>query len=250
MPSLSIITPVYNGAATIADCLKSVSTQTKACEHIVIDGGSTDNTLELVRRSGHVSQLVSESDNGIYDAMNKGIARATGEVVGILNADDFYVDAHVLEKMAHVFEEHSVDAVFADMVYVRPGRLDKVVRYYSGANFSLKKFAQGWMPPHPTLFVKRDCYLKYGYFKTDYQIAADFELLSRFMVKHRISYRYLPEVIIKMRTGGVSTRSFNSNLVLNREILRACRENGIATNMLKIYSKYFSKCLQLLSRPS
>jgi Glycosyltransferases involved in cell wall biogenesis len=249
-PSISVITPVYNGASTIADCLKSIGSQTQACEHIVVDGASNDNTLEVVKKFRHVARVISEPDKGIYDAMNKGIADATGDIVGVLNADDFYIDDQVLAKVADAFDAHPVDAVFADMVYVRPQNLDKIIRYYSGANFSLGKFAYGWMPPHPTFFVKRECYLKYGYFKVDYRIAADFELLARFMVKHRISYYYLPRVIIKMRTGGVSTRNFNSNLILNREVLRACKENGVATNMLKIYSKYLIKCMQLVSRPA
>lgn len=249
-PSISVVTPVYNGSSTIADCLGSVSSQTQECEHIVVDGGSADNTLELVKEFGHVARLISEPDEGIYDAMNKGIDCATSDIVGILNADDFYVDEHVLAKVVTVFEEHPVDALFADMVYVRPENLNKIVRYYSGSNFALKKFAYGWMPPHPTFFVRRECYLKYGDFKTDYEIAADFELLARFMVRYGISYRYLPEVIVKMRTGGVSTRSFNSNLILNREVLRACRENGIHTSMFKIYSKYVSKWAQLIMRPA
>lgn len=248
-PSISIVTPVYNAASTIAGCLQSVASQSYSCEHIVIDGKSSDDTVGIVKTFPHVARLISERDAGIYDAMNKGVALATSDVVGILNADDFYTDDQVLAKVADAFAAQPVDAVFADLVYVRPERLDKIVRYYSGANFTLKEFAYGSMPPHPTFFVKKACYLNYGYFKTDYRIAADFELLARFMVGHRISYRYLPGVIIKMRTGGVSTRDLNSNVILNREVLRACRENGISTNMLKIYSKYFRKCMQLVFRP-
>jgi glycosyltransferase involved in cell wall biosynthesis len=249
VPSISIITPAYNAAATIADCIRSVASQTQSTEHIVVDGLSTDDTVAIVRRFPHVARLVSERDGGIYDAMNKGIALATGEIVGILNADDFYVDDHVLTDVADAFASRRVDAVFADMVYVRPSNLDRIVRYYSGANFTLRKFSYGWMPPHPTCFIRRACYTRFGMFKTDYRIAADFELLARFMVKHSISFHYLPRVIIKMRTGGVSTR-FGSTFILNREILRACEENGISTNSLKIYSKYLRKCLQLVWRPA
>ena len=139
--------------------------------------------------------------------------------------------------------------MFADLVYVNPENLNKIVRFYSAADFNLNKFSYGCMPPHPTFFVKRKIYEKYGGVKTDYKIAADFELLTRFMVKQRISYSYLPEVIVKMRTGGISTRNFKSNWILNKEIVRACAANGIKTNFLKVYSKYFTKFLQLLKRP-
>lgn len=249
-PTISIITAVRNGAATITECIESVQSQTYPVEHIIIDGASTDNTLEIINRyrSG-IARFVSEPDHGIYDAMNKGINLATGDVIGILNADDYYIDTHVIEKVANSFDTLSIDALFADLVYVRPDNLDKVVRYYSCANFTLAKIASGWMPPHPTFFVRKECYLKYGLFKTDYKLAADYELMARFLVKYGISFHYLPEVLIKMRTGGASTKNLQSTLILNREILRACTDNGISTNLLRIYSKYFSKCRQLFERP-
>jgi len=248
-PSISIVTAVRNGSATVVDCLNSIQSQSYPVEHIVIDGASSDNTLDIINnyRSG-ISKIVSEPDNGVYDAMNKGIAMATGDVVGILNADDFYIDRHVIAKVASAFDVLSVDALYADLVFVRPENLDKIVRYYSGACFTLSKFASGWMPPHPTFFVKRACYEKFGLFKTDYKIAADFELMARLLAKNRLSYHYLPEVIIKMRTGGISTKNLKSNIVLNKEILRACAENNIKSNYLKVYSKYFSKVLQLFRR--
>jgi glycosyltransferase involved in cell wall biosynthesis len=246
---ISIVTAVYNGAATIRDCLASIGSQTHPCEHLVIDGASTDETLEIVSGFRHVSRIISEPDSGIYDAMNKGISQATGDIVGILNSDDIYVDEHVIAKVAAAFDSLPIEALFADLVFVRSNNFDKIVRYYSGANFSLSNFASGWMPPHPTFFVKRECYEKFGQFKTGYKIAADFELMARFMVKHRIRCHYLPEVIIKMRTGGVSTRNLRSNIILNREVLRACRDIGIDTNMLRVYSKYFRKSMQLFKRP-
>jgi len=248
-PSISIITAVYNGAATIGDCLKSVASQRHRCEHIVVDGGSMDGTVEEVRRHPHVARLVSEPDRGMYDAMNKGIRLASGEVVGILNADDFYVDERVLEKVAAAFAEKEVDAVFADLVFVDPVRTDRVVRYYPGGGITPGMFAYGWMPPHPTFFVRREIYRRHGVFKTDYRIAADFELLARFLARHRVPYCHIPEVIVKMRTGGLSTRSLRSNLILNREIVRACRENGIRTNIVQVYSKYLVKVFQLARRP-
>jgi glycosyltransferase involved in cell wall biosynthesis len=249
-PSISIITVTYNSAAVIADCLTSVSSQTWPCEHIIIDGASKDNTLAIVRRMSPSARIVSESDKGIYDAMNKGIRLATGDIVGILNSDDFYATPHVLEKVANLFRQSDVNAMFADLVYVRPDNLDRIVRYYSVRGFTPEKFAWGWMPPHPTFFVRREMYERYGLFHTDYQIAADYELMARFLAHYKVRYAYLPDVIVKMRTGGTSTRGPRSTWILNREILRACAENGIKTNILKVYSKYFRKVMQLFIRPS
>lgn len=246
---LSVITATFNSAATVASCCTSVSSQSHPVEHIVVDGASSDDTVGIVRRLSPGARILSEPDAGIYDAMNKGIRLATGDVIGILNSDDFYVDDQVTARVAAAFERHGVDAVFADLVFVRPDNLEKVVRYYSGATFSLPKLASGLMPPHPTLFVRRECYEKYGLFKTDYKIAADFEWVARCMGRHRATYHHIPRVLIKMRTGGVSTRSLKSNIILNREILRACAENNIRTNLFKVYSKYFRKCAQLVARP-
>lgn len=247
---ISIITAVRNGESTIKDCIESVQSQTVPVEHIIIDGASTDGTLAIIDRyrSG-IARIVSEPDKGIYDAMNKGIALASGDVVGILNADDFYSGRDVIAKIADAFESFHVDSLFADLVFVRTNDTEKIVRYYSGADFTLSRFASGWMPPHPTFFVKREFYIRYGVFKTDYRIAADFELLVRFLVRYHLRYHYFPEVIIKMRTGGASTRNLKSNLILNSEVRRACRENGVHTNMFRIYLKYLKKSLQLVKRP-
>lgn len=248
---ISIITVSYNSDSTIEDTIKSIAKQNYSnIEYIVVDGLSTDNTLAIVKSySGIITKVVSEKDAGIYDAMNKGIMLATGDVVGILNADDFYVDGNVIAKVVRAFNNNPIDALIADLVYVRSDRLDKIVRYYSSSNFTLGKFESGWMPPHPTFFVKRKCYEQFGLYKTDYKIAADFELLARFMVKNHITYHYLPEVIIKMRTGGASTKNLRSNLILNQEIIRACAENNIMTNYLKVYAKYITKLFQLVRRP-
>lgn len=249
-PRISIITAVRNGAGTLQDCLVSVHRQTSPVEHIVIDGASTDATLEVAaRHGGGISRLVSEPDGGIYDAMNKGIRMAGGDVIGCLNADDFFIDDTVMATVAEAFHVYRIDALFADLVYVNPRNLEKIVRYYRGAGFSVGDFASGLMPPHPTFFARRECFEKYGFYKTDYRIAADFELLARFLFRHRVAYHYLPKIITTMRTGGVSTRNLKSNIILNQEILRACRENGIRTNILKIYMKYFRKIRQLVARP-
>jgi len=247
---ISIITVAYNAAATIGDTIRSVLEQDyPAIEYIVIDGASTDATLEVVNRyRDRIATVVSEPDAGIYDAMNKGIARATGDVVGILNADDFYIDSRVVSKVAEAFEDEETGAVFADLVYVKPDDLNRTVRRYHSGHFHPGKFAYGWMPAHPTFFLRKKYYDRFGLYKTDYKIAGDYELLIRMLYIHRIPYVYIPEVLIKMRVGGVSTRSIGSTVVLNREILRACRENGIKTSMFKIYSKYPKKLLELIKR--
>lgn len=247
---ISIVTVCFNSAATISDTIKSVLSQRyKNIEYIIVDGASTDNTLDIVRASSSHIRFCSEPDRGIYDAMNKGIRMATGDVVGILNADDFYINDLILDNVAKTFLEKRVDSLFADLVYVHPDNLSKIVRYYCASNFTPEKFASGWMPPHPTFFVKREIYERYGLFKIDYKIASDFELLARFLNKHRISYHYLPEVLIKMRTGGVSTKNLRSNWILNKEIVRACSENDIQTNLVKVYSKYLTKIFQIVGRP-
>ncbi|MRR05885.1 MAG: glycosyltransferase [Deltaproteobacteria bacterium] len=248
-PSISVVTATYNSAGFIADCMKSVMSQSISVEHIIIDGASTDDTLKIVRQISDSALIYSEPDRGIYDAMNKGILHAKGDVLGILNSDDFYVGPSVLKKVISLFQMSGADAVFADLVYVRPYNVDQVVRYYSGAGFSPDRFAWGWMPPHPTFFVRREVYEKYGLFDTHYKIAADYELAVRFLARYGIKYAYLPDVIVKMRTGGISTRNLKSNWILNREIIRACAENGIRTNLFKVYSKYFRKIMQLIERP-
>jgi len=246
---ISIITVVWNNKKTIKDAIDSVLAQTyKDIEYIIIDGASTDGTVEVVKSYGDkISKFVSEPDCGLYDAMNKGIALATGDVVGILNSDDFYIDNRVIERVVKEFEEKQTDSVFADLVYVKSENLDKIVRYYDSSYFTPQKFAYGWMPAHPTFFVKRWVYEKYGLFRTDLKIAADFDILARFLYTHKISYSYIKEVIVKMRLGGIST-SFSSIWTNNIEQLRICRQNGIDTNIFKILSKYPSKLMGFVKR--
>jgi len=247
---VSIITVVRNNKECIKDAIESVLNQTyKDIEYIIIDGASSDGTVEIVQSyKDKISKFISESDRGLYDAMNKGLALASGDIVGILNSDDFYIDEFVIEKVVKEFESLHVDSVFADLVYVKPDNLDKTVRYYDSGHFNPQKFAYGWMPAHPTFFVKREVYEKYGLFRTDLKIASDFDILVRFLYTHKISYSYIKEVLIKMRTGGVSTNGFKSKIVLNKEILQVCRDNNIKTNLLKILSKYPAKILGLLKR--
>jgi glycosyltransferase involved in cell wall biosynthesis len=244
---ITIITVVFNGAKYIRTAIQSVLSQDyDNIEYIVIDGGSTDGTVDIIKEyQNKISVFVSEPDKGLYDAMNKGIGLATGDVVGILNGDDFYIDDKVIEKVVKEFEEKGVDSVYADLVYVRPKNLDKTVRYYDSSHFNPSKFAYGWMPAHPTFFVKKDIYDKYGVFRTDLKIGADFDILTRFLYTQKISYSYMQEVLVKMRLGGVST-SFRSIWTNNIEQLMACKDNSIETNIFKILYKYPRKLIGFL----
>lgn len=246
---ISIITVSHNSAEYIEDAIRSVSDQDYPdIEHIVIDGESTDGTKEILRKyDQQLSFWLSEEDNGIYDAMNKGISHATGEVVGILNSDDFYHNDQVISTVANAFKDRSVDAVFGDLIFVDPNNLDKTVRTYSSQRWHPEKFAKGYMPAHPTFFVRREYYDRFGLFETDYQIAADYEMLIRLLYVHKLNYQYIPVKMVKMRKGGVSSNGITSNIILNNEIIRACRKHGIKTSVLKIYPKYFKKIFELFN---
>ncbi|MFM2429986.1 MAG: hypothetical protein RLZZ511_1199 [Cyanobacteriota bacterium] len=252
MLKVSIVTSTYNSDSTVQDTIESVLAQDYPdVEYIIVDGASRDRTIEIVQSYGNkISKFISEPDQGMYDAMNKGITMSTGDVVGILNSDDFYTDETIISQVVQALEVSQADAVFGDLVYVNTDNLNKIVRYYSSAKFRPRLFAYGWMPAHPTFFVKRSAYQQYGFFQTDYKIAADYELLTRFLAKHNLPYTYIQTVMVCMRTGGASTNSLKSNWILNREIIRACRENGIKTNWFKVLSKYFTKVFQLVRRPS
>ena len=246
---VSIITVVFNGAKYIRSAIQSILSQDyDNIEYIVIDGGSIDGTVDIVKEyQDKISVFISEPDEGIYDAMNKGIALATGNVIGILNSDDFYIDEFVIEKVVKEFDEKGVDSVYADLVFVSPNNLEKTIRYYDSNHFNPSRFAYGWTPAHPTFFVKKEIYDKYGVFRTDFKIAADFDILARFLYTQKISYSYMQEVLVKMRVGGVST-SFSSIWINSIEALKACKNNGIKTNIFKILFKYYHKVLGLFRR--
>ena len=243
---ITIITVCYNSAKTIANTLISVREQNyKNIEHIVIDGGSKDNTLEVVAAEGaHVAKLVSERDNGIYDAMNKGIKLATGDVVAFLNADDFYKDADVLSRVARVMQAEQLDALYGDVEFFRPGQQDTVARRYNSGRFTAGRLGWGWMPAHPALFVRRALFERYGVFRTDYRIAGDFEFIARVFKHPELRHRHLPESLVRMQLGGVSTSGWRATLQLNREMMRACRANSIPTNWVKMLLRYPIKALE------
>lgn len=247
--TISIITACYNSEKTIEDTLKSIQSQTYPdIESIVIDNQSKDKTNEIIKKySDIVSVHISEPDKGIYDAMNKGIALATGDIIGILNSDDFYVDKFVIEKVAKVFE-NQVDSVYGDLVYVNKNDTSKVVRYWKSKKIFDGIFQQGWYPAHPTFFVKRKMYEKYGYFNLDFQIAADCELMLRFLEKHKISSRYLPEVLVKMRAGGESNKGVVNIIKANIESYYAWKVNGLYINPIRFLLKPLSKVSQFFRR--
>lgn len=247
---ISIVTVAYNAAHTIGDTLASVAAQTHPdIEHIVVDGASTDGTLAVVaRQGGHVARLISEPDKGIYDAMNKGLRVATGDVIGLLNADDVYADDGVLARVASTMTHERLDALFGDAEFVSHARPGRPLRRYRSDRFRPDRIAWGWMPAHPTLFLRRQVYERFGLFRTDYRIAGDFELVARVFHGNTLKYRHLPEVMVCMRTGGISTGGWRSTLLLNREVLRACKENGIRTSLPRILSKYPAKLLEFMRR--
>jgi glycosyltransferase involved in cell wall biosynthesis len=244
----SVITVSFNSAATIGDALASVADQTwPDVEHIVIDGGSTDATLEIVGRSRkHMAHVVSEPDDGIYDAMNKGVAAATGDIIGFLNADDYYAHEDVLRDVASAMASGDTDAVFGDVAYFRADDPNGVMRRYRSARFRPDRIAWGLMPAHPSLFVRREIFERVGPFSTEFRIAGDFEWIARAFRDDSIRYRYLPEILVRMRIGGISTGGLRNTILLNREVIRACRANGIRTSWLKILSKYPAKIMELL----
>ncbi len=242
---ISVITVSCNSAATIEDTIKSVAGQTcRDVEYIVVDGGSTDGTAEIIKRyEGGISRWVSEKDGGIYDAMNKGIRMATGDVVGILNSDDVYAGSNVLALVAEAFKKGG-GCCYSDLTYVSRD-LRKVVRYWRSGEYFPRKFRNGWHPPHPSFFVRREMYDRYGVFNPDFKIAADYEIMLRFMERHRMAAAYLPEVTVNMRVGGESGKSLINIIRANAEVRRAWLENGLKPPPLIYLRKPLSKLRQL-----
>lgn len=228
---ISVITATYNSAATLGDTIESVLAQTYGdIEYIIVDGVSTDGTLDIIRqaepRFGGRLRWVSEPDHGLYDAMNKGIRMATGDVVGILNSDDFYYDNRVVADIADAFADGRTDCIFGDLIFVAAADTGRIVREWKGSPYRPGAFLRGWHPAHPTFYARRTCYERFGGFDTDIAISADFDLMLRFIEKNGIATRYLPRNFILMRTGGESTGSLRRILLGNKNIKRALRKNG------------------------
>lgn len=224
---ISIITIAYNSGHSIADAINSVLAQTYPdIEYIIVDGKSKDQTVEIVKSYGdRIAKFVSEPDNGIYDALNKGIRMATGDVVGFMHSDDLFASNEIIAKVAGIFQQQEVDSIYGDLQYVYKNDTNKVLRYWKSGSFSRAKLRMGWMPPHPTFYVKKKIYDQYGLFNTDFRIAADYDTMLRFLGKHRISTVYLPKVMVKMRVGGASNRSLKNIIKKSKEDMKAIHDN-------------------------
>ena len=226
---VSIITATYNSAATIHDTLASLESQTYPdIEYIIVDGASKDNTLEVINHyCTRVSKIISEPDRGIYDALNKGIAVATGDIVGFLHSDDLLAYPEAITDLVNIFNIGEYDAVYADLEYVQQNDISKVVRLWQSGNYNKQKLKYGWMPAHPTFYMRRSCYQKFNDFNLSYQIAADYDSILRYLWRENVRAGYLPQVLIKMRVGGISNRSLSTILRKMREDIQAMRSNGL-----------------------
>jgi len=249
---ITIITVCYNSAETIGATLQSVREQTHPdIEHIIIDGGSTDNTLDVIRTKGqHAAKIVSERDQGIYDAMNKGLAMATGEIIGFLNSDDVLAHANVIARVAEALKDPAVEACYGDLVYVDRHDLTKVIRYWKSRVYRPGLFERGWVPAHPSFYARRTLYQKYGGFDLGFRLAADFDILLRFFVVHGIVSTYIPDVMVKMRLGGATNVSLGNVIHQNMEIARVFRKYGLRAGLKLWAFRLVSRLSQFFRTPS
>lgn len=246
---VSIITVSYNSEKTIRDTIESVLSQKfENIEYIIIDGASKDSTLSIVNEyEGRISKVVSEPDKGIYDAMNKGVSLATGDIIGIINSDDFYPSKNIISKVVRVFESTPDTKLLLGAVdFVSDSNLEHVVRLYSSKGFSPWLMRFGIMPPHPATFISKDAYEKFGLYKLGYKIGADFELLLRFLMVKKLKYSIVDEVFVRMRLGGVSTSGMASYLIITKEILKSLKENKIYSNLIIVMLRAFLKYQQFV----
>lgn len=247
---ISVITTTYNSEATIRDTMRSVLEQSHAdVEYIIVDGGSTDGTLDVIKELEPLfkGRLIwkSEPDHGIYDAMNKGIRMATGDIVGTLNSDDFFTSKDILQHVSEALSHNDIDAVYGDVHFVRPDSLAKTMRYYSSRLFRPCWLRFGFMPAHPSFYVRREVYQKAGGYALDYKIAADFDMMVRLFHRYKIKARYINKDFVTMRTGGISTKNNKNRALIARENVRACRRYGLYTNIFFVSMKYFYKVFEL-----
>ena len=245
---ISIITATFNSAANIKHCLESINNQRcKKIEHIIIDGASKDKTLEIIKLNTNLaSKIISEPDNGIYDALNKGIKLATGDIIGVLHSDDQLNSSDTIKKIADLFEKTNTDGVFGDLVFIND--LNKIIRTWQSKPFKRKNVKFGWAPPHPALFLKKEVYQKHGLFDTSFKIAGDYDFMLRVMLDKEINLVYLPEVVTKMRMGGVSTGNLKQLFIKSKEDIRALHKNGFSFPFAVLAAKNLRKIPQLFLR--
>jgi glycosyltransferase len=248
--TVSIITATFNSAATVEATMHSVREQDYPfIEHIIVDGESRDQTLQIVKGFSHTALVICEKDTGIYDAMNKGIRASRGDIVGILNSDDVYAHASVISHVVKAFEDESMQACYADLQYVKAaGDSGRVTRTWKSGRYEPSHFYWGWMPPHPTFFVRKSVYDQVGLFDTTLRSASDYEMMLRILLKHKMPACYIPEVLVKMRTGGMSNASVRNRLRANREDRQAWRINGLHPYFFTLYLKPLRKITQFLIR--
>lgn len=246
----TIITVSYNAVDTIESTINSVLSQDyNDIEYIIIDGNSSDGTKEIIQKyDDRITKWISEKDKGIYDAMNKGIQLASGDIIGILNADDLYAHKSVISNVVNKFIHTNAEAVYGDLKYVLKNDVDKTIRFWKSGEYKEGKFLQGWMPPHPTFFVKKNIYDQYGLYRTDMPSAADYELMLRLIHKHNIKVSYLTELITIMREGGVSNSSLMNRWKANRDDLKAWQVNNLKPNMFTLILKPLSKVIQFIMK--
>ena len=250
-PKISIITVAFNSVRTIQDTIESILLQDyKNIEYIIIDAGSSDGTVEIIQSFGNkITYFISESDNGIYDGMNKGIKAASGDLIGILNSDDFYPNNFILSNVAKTFVNNQCDAVYGDLVYVRDYNKNKIVRYWQAGDYSALKIKNGWMLPHPTFFVKKSIYDRFGLYNTELKRAADYEMILKLLYKQNISVKYIPMILVNMRMGGASNSSLMNRIKANKEDGLAWTKNQLNKPMFIRIKKPLQKVRQFFLKP-